>query len=130
LRSKIAAFSFFVTWFHHFRIDSSGREVDKKMTVQLNSILNDCLSALQSLLIAKEQFSEGNRSVKRLCERTEIFLSALKSLEDPAAATQKEAAFAGLKSLLQSLKKLLSEIQDFVSQYGQDSLCLLLGRWL
>jgi hypothetical protein len=60
-------------------------------------------------------------SVKRLCERTEIFLSALKSLEDPAVATQKEAEFAGLKSVLQSLKKLLSEIQDFVSQYGQDS---------
>ena len=93
------------------------------MAVQLKSILNDCLSALQSLLTAKEQFSaEGNqRSVKRLCERTEIFLSALKSLEDPAVATQKEAEFAGLKSVLQSLKKLLSEIQVFVSQYGQES---------
>jgi hypothetical protein len=42
-------------------------------------------------------------------------------LEEPAIATQKEAEFAGLKSVLQSLKKLLSEIKDFVSQYGQDS---------
>ena len=90
------------------------------MTVQLKSILNDCLSALQSLLTAKEQFSaEGNqRSVKRLCERTAEIIS---SLEDPTVATQKEAEFVGLNNSLQSLKKLLSEIQDFVSQYGQDS---------
>jgi hypothetical protein len=93
------------------------------MAVPLNTLLKGCLSALQSLLTAKEQFSaEGNqRCAKRLCERTEIFLSALKSLEDPAIAIEKEAEFPGLKSLLQCLMKLLSEIQDFVSQYGQDS---------
>jgi hypothetical protein len=89
------------------------------MTVPLNSLLKDCLLALHSLQAATEQLPQ--RSFKRLCERTEIFLPTLKSLEDSTVATQNDAEFAGLKNLLQSFKKLLSEIQDFFALYVQDS---------
>jgi hypothetical protein len=89
--------------------------IKAKMMVQLNATVKDCLSLLQSLQTAKEQLSQTNqRSAKRLCERAEIFLSALISWEDPDEAYEKEAHFF-------CLKELLSEIIDFVSQYEHDS---------
>jgi hypothetical protein len=55
--------------------------------------------------------------LKRLCERTETFLPALKSLEvETVVSSNNEDELAALKRLLTSLKQLLSYIQAFVTE--------------
>jgi hypothetical protein len=80
--------------------------------------VKDCLVILESLQTLEEQFSQTSHfCFKRLCERTEIFLPALKSLEvETAFSSKNEAELVGLKRSFTSLKQLLSDIQDVVSK--------------
>jgi hypothetical protein len=80
--------------------------------------VKDCLLLLKSLQTLKEQFSQTDQFwFKRLCERTEIFLVALKYPEiETVVSIKNETELAVSKNTLESLKKLLSDIHNFVSK--------------
>lgn len=86
---------------------------------RVTSVLLECTSLLRALESSSEKFSEvQHRTVRRLCERTGIFLPIIIDLQDPERLKEKCQGFAGLNRLLESLVELLAEIKDFVEQDG------------
>jgi hypothetical protein len=62
------------------------------------------------------------------CERTEIFLPAIKDLQDQDVLVKKEVDFPELSRILESLMNLLTEILDFVAPFEGDSSFLTMAR--
>jgi hypothetical protein len=85
--------------------------------------IKECMVLLQLLQTSKGQFSQNNQyCFKRLCERTEIFLSVLKSFQVETEGSIRNDA--ELKRTLTYLKELLCDIEDFVSKDDNDSLII------
>jgi hypothetical protein len=86
-----------------------------EMSHQLATVVKDCFDLVELLQSEKQHFSQNNqrRSARRLCERTEIFI---KTLEDPDVVGKQVTELFDLQNVLESLRKLLTEIKEFVSQ--------------
>jgi hypothetical protein len=85
----------------------------------------DCLVLIESLQTLKQHISQATFWFKHVCERTKIFLPALKSF---SSKHENEAELVSLKKTLKSLKNLLSDIQDFVSENNHDDNSFSISR--
>jgi hypothetical protein len=102
------------------------------MSLQLRLLVQDCLERLHSLQIFKENLTEvGHYHIpKRLCEWLGGLLLIIQQdlKEDSKDLNHKETNIPEVRRLLESLAKLLAEMEDFVAQFDDKRSLLKLAH--